>query len=56
MTLRRLKEGDGNLPVLLREMKRLIETSKVDAARCMNNREFIVTFYQEEDRHDTEIA
>ena len=48
LTLKQLKEGDGNLPDLLREMTKVIgTTSKIDAAGCISNREFVITFYKQ---------
>ena len=56
MTLKQLKDGDDHLPDLLRQMKKIIETSRIDVARNVNSREYIVTFHHEEDKHATETA
>ena len=37
MTPKQLRDGDGHLPDLLHEMKKVIETSKIDAAQTLRS-------------------
>ena len=55
LTLNSRKEGDGNLPDLLKKIKRETGmTKRVENARCITNSEFVLTFHNEDDKKVTE--